>query len=159
MFVQSGPMDALSFELAGTQYALLAAYVREVIRAVAIEPLPHAPSVIAGVFNLRGAVMPVVDTRKRLGFPSKPIAPEDFFLVTQTASFAVALHIDRPLDLITVTVAPVDHAAPALRGTAFLAGVVTTDDGLLLIQDLPAFLSIAEAAALGDALHAAGSGG
>lgn len=153
---QGGSMDALSFELAGSRYALLAHYVREVLRAVAIEPLPHAPFVIAGVFNLRGVVVPVVDMRKRLGLVSKEIAPEDYFIVADTPGFAVALHIDRALDLIGVTPTPLARITPGLAQTSYIAGVVPTADGVLLIQDLPAFLSSEEAAALGQALHAAG---
>jgi purine-binding chemotaxis protein CheW len=142
----------LSFELAGSHYALLMSYVHEVVRAVAIQPLEHAPTVVSGVFNLRGQVIPVIDMRRRLGLEPKPVSPEDFFLVVDVGRHRVALHVDRALDLLEVTPTPIEQIAPAPYESVYVAGVVPTSDGVLLIHDLPRFLSHLEAMQLSHAL-------
>jgi len=151
-------MDALLFELADARYALAIAYVREVVRAVLVDPLPHAPAVIAGVINYRGVVIPVIDTRRRLGMPARPVALADHFIIAEVAGRALALHIEVPLDLTFVTPVPLGDVAPELRAAPYIAGVVPTHDGVLLIQDLPAFLSQDELAELDHALATATQG-
>ena len=49
-------------------YALDIMCIKEIIRQLPIVSVPKAPLYIDGVVNLRKAVIPVVDLRKRFGF-------------------------------------------------------------------------------------------
>jgi chemotaxis-related protein WspB len=49
------------FEIGSGRYALDASQVEEVLPLVHITQMPQAPPGVAGVFNYRGAPMPVVD--------------------------------------------------------------------------------------------------
>jgi hypothetical protein len=60
-------VQALLLPLADEWYALELAAVREVVPAPAITHLPGAPAGVLGVFNLRGEVVPVLDTAALLG--------------------------------------------------------------------------------------------
>jgi len=64
----------------------------------------------------------------------------------------VALRVDRATELISVDAAEIDRAEPLLGRSQYFAGVAKLADGLVLIHDLEAFLSAAEAAALDQAL-------
>jgi purine-binding chemotaxis protein CheW len=147
----SAATDALLFELAGSRIALVAKHVIEVVRAVEIEPLPYAPAVVSGVINARGVLLPVIDMRRRLGLQTKALSPDDHFIIADCGPRQVALHVDRALDLLAID-------APALRPLAentaspYVAGALAVEDGVLLIYDLPAFLSGAEAATLDQAM-------
>jgi purine-binding chemotaxis protein CheW len=56
-------------------YALPAREVREVVREPSTVRLPTAPSLVVGVFNLRGEVVPLLDTSLLLGLgKSQPAA-------------------------------------------------------------------------------------
>lgn len=57
----------VAFRIAGQAYALPIAEVREIVRTGEITPVPQSPGHIAGVKNLRGRIIPVIDLRKRLG--------------------------------------------------------------------------------------------
>jgi chemotaxis signal transduction protein len=59
---------ALLFPVGEAWYALPLTVVREVIPAPHVTRIPTAPAWIAGVVNLRGEVLPVLDTAARLGF-------------------------------------------------------------------------------------------
>ncbi|HWT21988.1 MAG TPA: chemotaxis protein CheW, partial [Solirubrobacteraceae bacterium] len=60
-------MQALVLPVGADRYALELADVREVVRGPAITPLPGAPAAVLGALNLRGAVIPVLDTAALLG--------------------------------------------------------------------------------------------
>ena len=51
----------LLFCLGADRYAIEAAQVSEVLPLITIKALPQAPPGVAGVINLRGAPVPVID--------------------------------------------------------------------------------------------------
>ncbi|CAO3440006.1 Positive regulator of CheA protein activity (CheW) / Positive regulator of CheA protein activity (CheW) / Positive regulator of CheA protein activity (CheW) [Azospirillum endophyticum] len=59
------------FRLAGAEYGLPVAAVREVLRRPdGVTPLPGAPDFVTGVLTLRGEVLPLIDQRRLLNLPA-----------------------------------------------------------------------------------------
>jgi len=54
-------MVVLIFYAGKNRYALDSTKIIEVVPMVAFKPLPHAPTYVAGIFNYRGKIVPVVD--------------------------------------------------------------------------------------------------
>jgi purine-binding chemotaxis protein CheW len=65
------PVSLVVLELDGRRLALPIARVIEVLRMVAITPLPDSPDWVAGVINVRGDIVPVIDLRTRLGVEAR----------------------------------------------------------------------------------------
>jgi purine-binding chemotaxis protein CheW len=128
--------------------------VRELVRAVAITPLPAAPAVIEGVVNVRGRVLPVLDVRARFHLPARSLDPSDQFIVASAGPRGVILRVDRATHLALVDEASVQPPETLGPSAAYVAGVAKLDGGLVLIHDLATFLSAAEAASLDEALRA-----
>lgn len=147
--------EILLFALDGQRYALWADDVRELLRAVAIVPLPRAPRIVEGVINLRGRIVPVLDFRGRFGLPRKDVEPSDHLIVAAVGSRLVAIRVDRALDLVPIRFDRGQLEELRAAGAAGLAGVARLPDGLALIHDLAVFLSADENAALEGALGAA----
>ncbi len=63
--------ELLTFEVAGTAYAVAIERVREILRMRTITPVPRVPAVVRGVITLRGQVVEVLDLRRRLGLPER----------------------------------------------------------------------------------------
>jgi purine-binding chemotaxis protein CheW len=146
--------EVLVFEVGGQRYGLPTVDVRELVRAVAITPLPNAPAVIEGVVNVRGRVLPVLDVRARFRLPAKPLDPSDHFIVASAGPRGVILRVDRATHLALVDEASVQPPQTLGPSATYVAGVAKLDDGLVLIHDLTTFLSAAEAASLEEALRA-----
>ena len=146
--------EVLVFELGSQRYGLPTADVLELVRAVAITPLPNAPAVVEGVVNVRGRVLPVLDVRARFRLPVKPLDPSDHFIVAEAAGRGVILRVDRASHLALVDESSVQAPATLGPSATYVAGVAKLADGLLLIHDLATFLSAAESASLDEALPA-----
>lgn len=58
----------LTFTLRAETFAVPVAQVREILDAVPLTRVPQMPAFVAGVINLRGRVVPVIDLRLRFGF-------------------------------------------------------------------------------------------
>lgn len=139
-------------EAAERRCGLLSRDVREVQPAVRLVALPEAPAVIEGLFNLRGRIVPVISLRTRLGLPSRSVRASDRLVIVDVAARRLALEVDAAVDIADVPEPAIQPAPEALPEARYLAGVATLPDGLLLIQDLAAFLSAEEGLRLDAAL-------
>lgn len=60
-------MLLVTFRAADNNYAIDVANIVEVVPRVDLRQLPHAPDFVAGLFDYRGTVVPVIDLSIRLG--------------------------------------------------------------------------------------------
>jgi chemotaxis-related protein WspB len=75
-------MLLLQFQAGKKQYGLDVSRVIEVIPMVVFRTLPHADPVVAGIFNYRGTMVPVIDLTFRLiGEYSRPLFSTRVILV------------------------------------------------------------------------------
>jgi purine-binding chemotaxis protein CheW len=74
----------LCFRVAGERYLLDVRAVKEVTRVQRLTPIPRAPEGIAGVIDLRGVFIPVVDVRQRLGGGATTVDPRCSRIVVAT---------------------------------------------------------------------------
>jgi purine-binding chemotaxis protein CheW len=135
--------EILVFEIAGQRYGLPVTEVRELVRAVAIVPLPLARPPVEGVVDLRGQIVPVIDLRSRLGLPARPVSPSDHMIVAQSQGRLVALRIDRAIDLVPIDA---DSIASTGTGTGTVREIVEGQvaqlaDGLAPLLDLQTVLA------------------
>lgn len=91
-------MLLLLFTLAGDRYALDADRITEILPLVDIRPIPHAPAGVAGVFDLRGTAVPVIDlSAVVLGRPAEKCMSTRMVIV----SFPDGAGVTRPLGVLT----------------------------------------------------------
>jgi purine-binding chemotaxis protein CheW len=71
----------LRFQLAGESYAFDVLKAREVLFMLKITPLPTSLDFLAGVINLRGSVIPIVDLRKKFHLIESPFTEETAIII------------------------------------------------------------------------------
>ena len=59
----------LSFKLAEEHFTIPVMKIMEILEVPKITKVPQSPNFLVGVINLRGAVLPVIDTRIKFGMP------------------------------------------------------------------------------------------
>ncbi|MEA2781505.1 MAG: purine-binding chemotaxis protein CheW [Rhodospirillaceae bacterium] len=142
------------FDVADRRFALDLRRVDRIIPMVEITPLPDAPRVAAGIINLHGEILPVLDVRQRLGLAAVAPRVTDLLLIARTSRRTVAISIDSVSgteEFNERLVTPVDSILPE---SGYVEGVVATAGGALLIQDIDRFMSLTEERRLGSALEA-----
>lgn len=148
-------MQLLCFSIDDHRYGITSDAVVEIVRAVAITPLPGSTSVIAGVIDVRGTIVPVFNLRARFGLSARDVSPADCFILARTPSRIAALHVDRVQDLVDVDDPSAGNAFTAqVPAAQHVVGAATLADGMVLIHDVAAFLSSAETESLESALAA-----
>ena len=152
-----GQVDLVLFEVGQRRLALPALIVQEIVRAAAINPLPEAPTIVEGVVNLRGTVLPVVDIRSRFDLPAVALSPDQHFLVARTDRRILVLRVDQVIGLVQVHRDAILASEAVTPGSRHVAGIARLIDGVVIIQDLDQFLSLDEAAELDAALQESGT--
>jgi len=148
----AGLSHLVVFTLDDGRYGLELSTVERVVHAVDITPLPKAPDIVSGVINVRGTIVPVMNVRRRFRLPERPINLSDQLVVAHTSRRAVALMVDAVSGTVECppdAMVAADRIFPDLQ---YVAGVVRTRDGMILIHDLDKFLGLDEEQALGAAL-------
>ena len=89
-----GTMELILLEVAGADFCIDIGSVREIRGFTASTPLPQAPDYVLGVINLRGAVMPVLDLRARLGLGSTEASGRHVIVVVRHDDQTAGLLVD-----------------------------------------------------------------
>ncbi len=74
--------------------------IREILQPLPVTPVPRAPEFLAGIMNLRGDVIPVVDVRKRLGAPGASARSK--VLVVNVAGRLLGLVVDAVAEVVRI---------------------------------------------------------
>lgn len=138
-----GPLRLVCFELRGQELALPIDDVRETLPVPPITRVFLVPPCLAGVFSLRGDIVPVVDLGILLGLPPTVAGDDSKIVVVEHAAGTVGVVVDRLRDLRTVEAA-LDPAPPHLAPevASLLAGVIATDTGSVRVLDARAVLTV-----------------
>jgi len=143
------------FKLDDMQFALPISAVERIARSVEITPLPKAPSIVLGVINVQGRVVPVVDIRKRFSLPAKKMQLSDHIVLGKTSRRSIAILVDSVLDIIETAKHDVVGNDQILSEMEYFQGVVKLKDGILLVHDLEKLLSLEEEQSLDKAMEQA----
>ena len=143
-------LQLVCFRMGGEEFGLSIMRIREIIRPLRIARVPRAPSFVEGVINLRGAILPVIDLRVRLGLPREADERRARFLVVGIGRSLAVFVVDEVREVIRASREAVLPAPSIVRGVdaSYLLGVLPIGDRLVMLLHPERVLSAAEAAEL-----------
>jgi len=139
-------MSFLRFRLGAERYALPAEAVTEVVRAPrAPTRTPHGPEFLVGLMNHRGAVLPLIDQRRRFGAPATR-SGSSRVIVTRVGDLAAGLLVDGVDDVVRAAADDVLTTGGGLPGDAalFERAIREADGSLVLVAEPAQLLDQAE---------------
>lgn len=128
----------VAFRVDTADYVIPAAQVLHLESFEAATHVPGAPAYVAGLVQVRGRVVPVVDLRKRFGLPAIDRALGHRVVVVQLAARVAGLLVDSAREVIALDDAGFQDAPELIKQQAggFVTGVVTVRDRMFLIADV-----------------------
>jgi len=121
------------FTVDDQQFAVNLSCVQRIVRAVEVTHVPQAPSVILGVINVEGEVIPVVNSRRRLGLPERDIGLDDLFIIVRENDRAFALVADEVRPVMELQGPQVIASERVLPGEGYIEGVAKVDEGMIMV--------------------------
>jgi purine-binding chemotaxis protein CheW len=140
--------EFISFAIGDDQYGVDIMAVREIKGWTDVTHLPKQPDYVRGVLNLRGAIVPIIDLRCRFGQGLTETTPLHIVIIVQIGGRQIGLIGDRVLDIVSVDAAQIQPVPRTGHGeqTDFLSGLVTHENVMTALIDLPNLLSAEDAA-------------
>ena len=128
----------VSFVIGEQHYCVDIMAVREIKAWTGTTALPNSPAHIRGVINLRGAIVPVIDLRKRFGQELTEPTPSHVVVIVAVGDVQNGLLVDGVSDIVTVNkkdIAPI----PNMEGedkNPYFQGLITGQEKLVAVISL-----------------------
>ncbi|MCP3139929.1 chemotaxis protein CheW [Pyxidicoccus xibeiensis] len=127
------------FKVDGAEYALPAADVLQMESFTGATPVPGAPAHVAGLVQVRGRVIPVVDARTRFGLSPGQHTLDSRVVVGQLGDRTVGLLVDSAREVLKLDPAQVRPPPPLVVEGArgFVKAVAQVGPRLVMLIDFP----------------------
>ena len=142
-------VQLLVFGLADEEYGVAIGEVKEIIRTGDITRVPDSPGFIAGVINVRGSIIPVLDLADMFILDEK--GDSKHIIVTEQGENTFGLMVNEVTEVLRVNEREIKQAPQVIKSKLhgnYLKGVVPVKDRLVSLLDFREMLSDEEFARL-----------
>ena len=131
------------FELRRQELAFAIADVRETLPLLPISHVFLTPPWLAGIFSLRGEIVPAIDLGVVLGLSRTVVGDDSRIVVVERGAKVAGVLVERLCELRTIDESTIESPPAGLPAevAAILRGIVATPTGTVRILDLEALLS------------------
>jgi len=136
---QKDENQLVTFYLGEEEFGFDIMSVQEIIRQPKLSRIPMAPPYVEGVANLRGMVLPIIDTRTRFGMPRTEDTDRTRVLVVDVDGNKTGLRVDSVRQVTRVLQRQMEPPPPVIRegmNSDYLQSVVKLDEGKRIIMAL-----------------------
>lgn len=140
-------LEIIAFVLRDQRFAVRTTSIREIRGWAPVMPLPHAPSEMLGVMNLRGTVIPIIDMSIKLGMRPTQATERSAIVVADIHDKTVGMMVDRVSDILTISTAdlqPIPTAAGSYA-SAYAEGIFAREKDMVCFLDLDTIFGPGEA--------------
>ena len=138
--------EYLTFRLGSEEYGIDILRVQEIRSYEQPTRLAHSPDFIKGVIDLRGRIVPILDLRLKLQCPKANYTDFTVVIILDIGSTVIGAVVDAVA--VVVSLAP-ELIKPALQfetrpgnvDPAFITGIASLGDRMLIVMDIEALLS------------------
>jgi purine-binding chemotaxis protein CheW len=155
---QGDDIQVVVFRVGGQEFAFNVFHVQRILRYEAPAPLPKSPAFLEGVLQVQGAVVPVIDLRKRFELQA-PQREETRTVVLEAEGLTVAVVVDAVVEVARVAAGAVAAPPAVVRGLAaeYIQGIITLSGRTIILLQSTRLLTSAERITLeavqGEAVH------
>ncbi len=126
------------FRVGSAEYVLPAASVVQMESYSGATPVPGSKPYVAGLVQVRGRVIPVIDARVRFGLPAIDRGIDGRIVVSQVNDRTVGLVVDQSREVLKLDPSDLKPPPPAVteQSKGFVKAVAQTGKRLVMLLDL-----------------------
>ncbi|KAF5083602.1 Chemotaxis protein CheW [anaerobic digester metagenome] len=146
----------LSFKLGEEEFAAHVGKVLNILEMTKITEVPKAPEYMKGVINLRGTVLPVIDTRIKFGMSPTVYTTNTCIIVLDIEMDGESIHVGALVDSVQAVLELDENTllpAPSIGSkykSEFIEGVANIDDRFIMILNMDSVFSSDELSSMKD---------
>ena len=138
--------ELITFGIEGQLFGIDIMTIREIRAWSPVTRLPSVPDYVAGVVNLRGTVLPVIDLSVRLGWPVTETTPRNPIVVTEFQGQSRGLIVHDVNDIVSIDFDTMQQPETGAQDSVshFLEGIAPLDNEMVMVLDLAKLMSTDE---------------
>ncbi len=128
----------VTFRVGTATYAVPASQVLHLETYETATHVPGAPAYVAGIVQVRGRLVPVVDLRVRFGLPAGEPSIDRRVIVVQIGTRVAGLLVDSAREVVQIDEAAYEKPPEIIeeQASGFVRGVATVTKRLFLLVDV-----------------------
>ena len=127
-------VQLVGFVIGDEEYAIPILSIQEIIKPFSWTRVPQVPKYVLGVFNLRGAVIPLIDLRSKFGLQTKKHSEDTRFIVMRHEDDVAGFVIDRLTMAIRIKKSNIGPPPDTVNGDdTIIEGVGKQEDKIITI--------------------------
>ena len=137
-FAQDGKFEFATFVLDEIVFGINIKEIKEINSDLTLTSVPNACSSVAGVHNLRGDIVTVLNLRTLFGLDPIPYTSRTRNLIVSTEAEDVGLVVDEVLNVIHANYSDIEEALMNIAGvdSALINGVYKTEDTFVVLLNV-----------------------
>jgi purine-binding chemotaxis protein CheW len=150
----------LTFALGDERFAIPVDQVQEVVEFGHVTKVPNAPNYMLGIINLRGRVLPLLDTKLKLGLPQTAVSQKSRIMVLDLQleddkNLQIGAMVDLAREVIEIGEDEIQDAPEFenLKTSAPITGIVNKQGDITMIMDITRVFSTNEITELNKSLN------
>ncbi|MCB8836643.1 chemotaxis protein CheW [Aurantimonas sp. VKM B-3413] len=134
----AAPIEIIAFCLGDQHFCLRTRSIREIRGWARTTSLPHSLPEVMGMLNLRGSVIPVINTTRKLGLGSSEPTERSAVVVAEIGGCVFGLLVDKVSDILTIDQAIVQPAPEMTSGfeRSYVEGIVALSGDMICFLNL-----------------------
>ncbi|AOP33647.1 chemotaxis protein CheW [Leptospira tipperaryensis] len=139
------------FSLGDEEYAIPISLVDEIIKIDNLIRIPKAKAYFAGIMDIRGKVVKMVDLAVKLTVPREGDLSYDRAIVVKVGGHSVGIIVDKVSNVVLFPPESINPPPPSVKGISgrYITGIGKKDDRFIIIIDVEKILGAEELAELG----------
>lgn len=128
----------MTFFIKDVVYGIQLRHVIEIISIQYITKVPNVPEYVKGIINLRGKIVPVVDTRLKIGIEETEYDAKTCIIVIMIGEMQIGLIVDSVNEVVTITKDAITRMPDISeqKTKKYLQSVTKMNDQMILHLDL-----------------------
>jgi purine-binding chemotaxis protein CheW len=151
----------LTFLLGKEKFAIKVDYVQEIVELGQVTRVPQAPQYMLGIINLRGRVLPLLDTKLKLGLQHTEVTSKSRIMVldirtAEDKSYQIGAIVDVASEVVEITgedILPVPEIENGESAPAPVTGVVNNKGDITMIMDITKVFLVSDVIELNRSLN------
>ncbi|TGK82308.1 purine-binding chemotaxis protein CheW [Leptospira noumeaensis] len=137
------------FNLGDEEYAIPITIVEEIVKITNLIRVPQSKSFFAGIMDIRGKVVRMIDLAKRLNIKNIT-ETADRAIVINVAGKSIGVIVDKVSHVVHFPANQVDPPPPSVKGISsrYITGVGKKDNRFIILIDIEKILTVEEVSEL-----------
>jgi len=126
------------FKLGDEEYGTDIMNVQEIILPPKITSLPGTPPHVLGIVNLRGAIVPIINLKQRLGLEDSEDTEETRVIIVKVENHSYGIIVDSVQEVLRLNSEQIDRGDDVYHGIdrSFIKGIARMEDRLVILLKL-----------------------